>query len=195
MQAQVSERHRETDPQRKLNPDQQTGFEGVTVLSDVELRNNTTQVLLELEPGHRIPENPRAENDRKQQTKRTVEKHVCVLVGLFIALFVCLFVSYLLCFSVQPLSLARTETSYRSLFASSEISTCSASTCTSPGGYYSYHDGQPGTSWACHWLPVCWICIVMETELKHSNWWGINNQTRCRCFCSDSSAAHNVTDQ
>lgn len=50
VQTQVSEGQRETDPQRQLNPDQQTGFEGVTVVSDVELRNNTTQILLELEP-------------------------------------------------------------------------------------------------------------------------------------------------
>lgn len=50
VQTQVSKGQRETDPQRQLNPDQQTGFERVTVISDVELRNDATQILLELEP-------------------------------------------------------------------------------------------------------------------------------------------------
>ncbi len=53
VQTQVSEGQREADPQGQLNPDQQTGFEGVTVVSDVELRNNTTQIFLELEPDQR----------------------------------------------------------------------------------------------------------------------------------------------
>lgn len=53
IQAQISESQRQTDPEWQLNPDQQTGFEGVTVISDVELRDDPLQVLLELEPGRR----------------------------------------------------------------------------------------------------------------------------------------------
>lgn len=50
IQAQISEGQRQTDPEWQLNPDQQTSFEGVTVISDVELRDDPPQVLLELEP-------------------------------------------------------------------------------------------------------------------------------------------------
>lgn len=53
IQAQISEGQRQTDPEWQLNPDQQTGFEGVTVISDIELRDDPPQVLLELEPGRR----------------------------------------------------------------------------------------------------------------------------------------------
>lgn len=54
VQTEVSKSQRETDPQRQLNPDQHTGFEGVTVVSDVELRNDTTQILLEQEPENKV---------------------------------------------------------------------------------------------------------------------------------------------
>lgn len=56
VQTQVSEGQRNADPQRQLNPDQQTGLEGVTIVPNVELRNDATQVLLELEPEEKPPE-------------------------------------------------------------------------------------------------------------------------------------------
>lgn len=47
----VSECQREADPEWQLDPHQQTSFEGMTVVSHVELRDKATQVLLKLEPG------------------------------------------------------------------------------------------------------------------------------------------------
>ncbi len=42
VQTQVSKGQREADPQGKLHPHQQAGFEWVTVVPDVELRNKMT---------------------------------------------------------------------------------------------------------------------------------------------------------
>lgn len=56
VQTQVPEGQGNADPQRQLNPDQQTGLEGVTIVPNVELRNDATQVLLELEPEEKPPE-------------------------------------------------------------------------------------------------------------------------------------------
>lgn len=56
VQTQVPQGQGNADPQRQLNPDQQTGLEGVTIVPNVELRNDATQVLLELEPEEKPPE-------------------------------------------------------------------------------------------------------------------------------------------
>lgn len=53
VQGQVPEGQREAEPQRDLNPDQQAGSGGVTVISDVELRHKATQILPELEAEQR----------------------------------------------------------------------------------------------------------------------------------------------
>lgn len=50
LQTQVSQGQREADPQRQLDPNQQACLEWVTVVPDVELGDQMTQVLLELEP-------------------------------------------------------------------------------------------------------------------------------------------------
>jgi len=53
IQTEVPEGQRKADPQGQLDPDQKTGFEGVTVVSDVELRDDAAQTVLELKPGIR----------------------------------------------------------------------------------------------------------------------------------------------
>lgn len=49
-QTKVPQGHRDADPEGQLDPDKHTGLEGVAVVSDVELRDDTAQVLLKLEP-------------------------------------------------------------------------------------------------------------------------------------------------
>lgn len=51
IQTEVPQGHRDADPKGQLDPNQHAGLEGVAVVSDVELSDNTAQVLLELEPG------------------------------------------------------------------------------------------------------------------------------------------------
>lgn len=124
VQAQVSESQREADPHGQLDPDQHAGLEGVAVVSDVELRNDTTQVLLELEP------------ECSDHSSRLLFVQLWSVSP--VTRYNLKFVSHRHCCSVQPFCFARTETSYRSLWARSAISACSASTCTSPVGYFGY---------------------------------------------------------
>lgn len=53
IETQVAQGQREADPQRQLDPNQQASLERVTVVPDVELGDQVTQVLLELEPESR----------------------------------------------------------------------------------------------------------------------------------------------
>lgn len=53
IETQVAQGQREADPQRQLDPNQQASLERVTVVPDVELGDQVTQVLLELEPKSR----------------------------------------------------------------------------------------------------------------------------------------------
>lgn len=50
IQTEVPQGQRDADPEGQLDPDQHAGLEGVAVVPDVELRDDTAQVLLELEP-------------------------------------------------------------------------------------------------------------------------------------------------
>lgn len=50
IQTEVAQSKRDANPEGKLDPDQHASLEGVAVVADVELRDDTAQVLLELEP-------------------------------------------------------------------------------------------------------------------------------------------------
>lgn len=50
IQTEVPQGQRDAHPEGQLDPDQRAGLEGVAVVPDVKLRDDTAQVLLELEP-------------------------------------------------------------------------------------------------------------------------------------------------
>ncbi len=49
-QAEITQGQRQTNPHGQLDPDQQTGLEWVAVISNIKLRHDSFQILLEMEP-------------------------------------------------------------------------------------------------------------------------------------------------